>query len=657
MGHTLELVLILLSSAVFVVVLFRWLHLPPLLGYLLVGVAVGPFALAWIPDTDEGRHLAEFGVVFLMFSIGLEFSLPKLFQLRRAVFGLGFAQVLLTLGAVLAAASLAGAPWQAALAVGGAIAMSSTAMVLRMLTERIQLETPHGRDIVGVLLFQDLAVVPLLILIPAMAEGGGGELAQRLAFALAKATLVLVVLLFVGQRLMRGWFHIVARRRSHELFILNVLLITLGLAWITDRAGLSLALGAFLAGMLIAETEYRHQVEEDIRPFREVLLGLFFVTMGMRLDLATVAANFSLTLALTALLVVFKFILVAGLARLFGAGPGAAVRTGLALAQAGEFGLVLMVLAQSVALLDRDFSQLVVAAMLLSMLAAPFLIQASDKLALRWSSAEWMLQSLALHRVAAQSLATERHVVVCGYGRTGQRLAHMLEQEHIVVIALDTDPERVRGAAAAGEKVVFGDASRYETLVAAGVARASALVITFADTQLALRILHHVRALNPALPAIVRTLDDADMDRLIAAGASEVVPDTFESSLMLASHALVLLGVPLRRVVRRIREVREHRYSLMRGFFHGGTDEAEDPDEAREPRLHSVTLPTGASASGRSLGEIALDKLGVRVTALRRRELRMISPDPQTALQEGDVIVLLGTPEQLAAAEIRLLQG
>ena len=656
MGDTLELVLILLASAVFVVVLFRWLHLPPLLGYLLVGAAVGPYALAWIPDTDEGRHLAQFGVVFLMFSIGLEFSLPKLFQLRRAVFGLGFSQVLLTLVAVLTAASLVGAPWQAALAVGGAVAMSSTAMVLRILAERIQLETPHGRDIVGVLLFQDLAVVPLLIVIPAIAEGSG-ELAQRLGIALAKAAVVLVVLLFVGQKLMRGWFHIVARRRSHELFILNVLLITLGLAWLTDRAGLSLALGAFLAGMLIAETEYRHQVEEDIRPFREVLLGLFFVTIGMRLDLGTVAANLSLTLALTALLVIFKFILVAGLARLFGAGPGAAVRTGLALAQVGEFGLVLMVLAQSVALLDRDFSQLVVAAMLLSMLVAPFVIQASDKLALRWSSAEWMLQSLALHRVAAQSLSTERHVIVCGYGRTGQRLAHMLEQEQIDVIALDTDSERVRGAEAAGEKVVFGDASRYETLVAAGVARASALVVTFADTQLALRILHHVRALNPALPVIVRTLDDADMDQLIAAGASEVVPETFESSLMLASHALVLLGVPLRRVVRRIRDVREHRYSLMRGFFHGGTDEAEDPDEAREPRLHSVTLATGAGASGRSLGELALGELGVRVTALRRRELRMISPDPQTALQEGDVIVLLGTPEQLAAAEIRLLQG
>jgi len=409
--------------------------------------------------------------------------------------------------------------------------------------------------------------------------------------------------------------------------------------------------------MLIAETEYRHQVDEDIRPFREVLLGLFFVTIGMRLDLGTVGANLVLTLALTALLVTFKFGLVASLARAFGSPPGNALRTGLALAQGGEFSLVLVVQAQSLALLDRDLAQLVVAAMLLSMLVAPFLIQASDRLVLRWSSAEWMLRSLALHRIATQTLAAERHAIVCGYGRTGQRLAHLLEQEGIDVIALDTDPERVRGAAAAGERVEFGDASRHETLVAAGVTRASALVITFADTQRALRILHHVRALNPALPVIVRTVDDADMDRLIAAGASEVVPETFESSLMLASHALVLLGVPLRRVLRRVRDVREGRYSLMRGFFHGGTDEAEDFDEAREPRLFSVTLARGAAAAGRRLGDLALEEIGVGVTALRRQNARMISPGPETSLQEGDVIVLRGTPEQLSAAEIRLLQG
>jgi len=656
MPDTLEIVLILLASAVLTAVVFRLLRLPPMLGYLLVGVAVGPFAFAWIPDTAEVRHLAEFGVVFLMFSIGLEFSLTKLYQLRRSVFGLGVAQVALTLLAVLAAAALADISWQGALAVGGALAMSSTAIVLRLIAERRQLETPHGRDIVGVLLFQDLAVVPLLIVIPEIA-GEGGEIVRHLGLALMKAAAVLVVVLFVGQRLMRGWFHIVARRRSHELFILNVLLITLGLAWLTQRAGLSLALGAFLAGMLIAETEYRHQVEEDIKPFHDVLLGLFFVTIGMKLDLRAVAADFPLVLALTVLPVVFKFALVAGLARLFGASSGAALRTGLALAQAGEFGLVLIIQAQSVGLLQTGLTDLIVAAMLLSMLATPFIVQASDKLALRWSSSEWMRQSLELHRVAVQSLATERHVIICGYGRTGQRLAHLLEGEGIVFVALDLDPERVRGAAAAGENVVYGDASRREMLVAAGIARASAAVITFADTTLALRILHHVRTLNPGLPVIVRTLDDADMDRLIAAGAAEVVPETFESSLMLASHALVLLGVPLRRVIRRIREVREHRYSLMRGFFHGGTDEAEDPDEAREPRLQSITIAAGAHACGRSIGETALEELGVRVTALRRRELRMISPGAQTALQEDDVLVLLGTPEQLAAAEMRLVQG
>jgi monovalent cation:H+ antiporter-2, CPA2 family len=654
MVDTLELVLILLASAVFVVIVFRSLQLPPLLGYLLVGVAVGPFALGWIPDTDAGRHLAEFGVVFLMFSIGLEFSRAKLFQLRRAVFGLGLAQVLITLSAVLAAALLAGVSWRAALAVGGALAMSSTAIVVRTLAERVELDTPHGRDIVGVLLFQDLAVVPLLIVIPAIAEGGG-DLPRLLVAALLKAAAVLAVVLFFGPRLMRGWFHLVARRRSHELFILNVLLITLGLAWLTERAGLSLALGAFLAGMLIAETEYRHQVEEDIKPFREVLLGLFFVVIGMKLDLRVVAGQWPLALALTVLPVMFKFALVAGLARLFGASPGSALKTGLALAQAGEFGLILVVQAQAFALLERDFSQVAVASMLLSMLAAPFVIRASDGLALRWSRTEWMLRSLDLHRVAAQSLATERHVIICGYGRTGQRLAHLLEQEGVTAVALDLDPERVREAGAAGEKVVYGDASRRETLVAAGLARASALVISFADTPLALRILHHARELNPALPVIVRTLDDADLDRLVAAGAAEVVPETFESSLMLASHALVLLGVPLRRVIRRIRDVREDRYSLLRGFFHGGTDAPEDPDEAREPRLHSVTVIPGARASGRSLGSLSLETTGAKVTAIRRRDARMISPAAEVLLQDGDVVVLLGSPEQLAAAEISLL--
>ncbi len=658
MTSTLELVLILLASAVLVAVPFRMLHLPPLLGYLLVGIAIGPHALGWIPESKEGRYLAEFGVVFLMFSIGLEFSLAKLFQMRRTVFGLGLCQVALTVAAGLAACVLAGVGWKAGLVLGGALAMSSTAIVVRMFAERLQLETPHGRQVLGVLLFQDLAVVPFLILIPALMQGQAeSELAAKLVLALGKAAIVLIVLLFVGQKLMRGWFHVVARRRSHELFILNVLLITLGLAWLTELAGLSLALGAFLAGMLIAETEYRHQVEEDIKPFREVLLGLFFVTVGMQLDLRIARDNLALVAFLFVVPVLFKLALVAGLSRLFGGTPGTALRAGLALGQAGEFGLVIIALAASVRVLEPELVQIVSAAMLLSMFATPFLIQYSDRLVLRLARSEWMLRSLELHQIAVKSLATERHVIICGYGRTGQSLAHLFEREGVRYVALDLDPQHIREGANAGEPVVYGDSARRETLLAAGIARASAIVVSFADTPAALRILHYAHELNPGVPVVVRTRDDADLDQLIAAGAAEVVPETFETSLMLASHALMLLGVPLKRVVRRVQDVRSHRYSLLRGFFHGDSDQPDAGGEARELRLHSVRLEAGSYAAGKALRELTLEATGATVTVLRRIDTRMNSPPPETTFAEGDVLVLLGTGDQLEAAEIRLLRG
>ena len=658
MNTPLELVLMLLASAVLVVVLARILHLPAMLGYLLVGVAIGPHSLHWIPEAKESGYiyLAEFGVVFLMFSIGLEFSLPKLLNMRRVVFGLGMGQVLLTVFAPTVGAWLLGYPWQLGFALGGALAMSSTAIVSKLLAERMELESVHGREIIGVLLFQDLAVVPLLILIPALAQPAE-QLAPELALALVKAAVVLFLILVAGQKLMRGWFHIVARRRSHELFVLNVLLITLGLAWATELAGLSLALGAFLAGMLISETEYRHQVEEDIKPFRDLLLGLFFVTMGMQLDVSVVVDRFWLVMLLFAAPVLFKFALIAVLSRLFGAAPGSALRTALSLAQAGEFGFVLLAQAGGVGLVDEALLQPVLAAMLLSMLIAPFLINYSDKLVLRFVASEWMLRSLELHQIAVTGMATAKHVVLCGYGRTGQNLVRFLEQEGISYIALDLDPERVREAAAAGETVVYGDGARREALIAAGLARASALVISFPDVPAALKILHHAHAINPALPVIVRTLDDVDMERLQAAGAAEVVPDTFESSLMLASHALVLMGVPLTRVVRRVRAVRESRYSMLRGFFRGEGDSAADTAEHRQPRLHSITLAQGAYAVGKTLGELDLAAIGAAVTRVRRRGIRAGEPAPETRFEAGDVVVVLGEPDALEAAEIRLLQG
>jgi len=656
MGSTLAFVVLLLASAVLVVAAFRRIGLPPLIGYILIGVAVGPFSLGLAAEVERTRHLAEFGIVFLMFSIGLEFSLPKLFQARRLVFGMGALQVALVSGILGTMAYAAGLSWQAAIAVGGAFAMSSTAIASRMLVDRVELETPHGREIISVLLFQDLAVVPLLILIPALGAQAG-HLAAVLALAALKAAFALAIILFLGQRLVRSWFHLIARRRSHELFILNVLLMTLGLAWLTELAGLSLALGAFLAGMLIAETEYRHQVEEDIKPFREVLLGLFFVSMGMSLDPRAVWEHLGIVLAIFALSMGVKAGAVFLLSRALGSGPGTAARAALALAGAGEFGLVLAALASANGLLDGGVAQAVVAAMLLSMLVTPLLIQHSDRLVLRFVASEWMTRALQLHQVAVQSLATERHVVLCGYGRTGQNLARFLEQEGIGYVALDLDPERVREAAAAGESVVFGDSARREMLVAVGVRRASVLVITFLDTPSSLRVLHYAQELNPSLPVIVRTRDDADLERLTQAGATEVVPETFESSLMLASHALVMLGVPIRRVIERIRDVREERYALLRGFFHGATDAPENWDESVQPRLHSVNLEASSHAVGRTLGELLIAQLCVDVTLVRRRNIRAASPGPETRLEAFDVVVLRGAPEALAAAEILLLQG
>jgi len=655
MQTTLQPVLILLATAVLVVVVCRTLRLPPLLGYLIVGAAIGPHALGWISNTEEVRDLAEIGVVFLMFSIGLEFSLPKLITMRRIVFGLGVAQVLATLVVVLAVAVVLGIKWQAGIVLGGALAMSSTAILAKLLAERFELNSPHGRQIIGILLFQDLAVVPLLIVIPALAAAPE-DLALDLGAALLKAAVVLAVLLFAGQRVMRGWFHLVARQKSSELFVLNVLLVTLGVAFITGIAGLSLALGAFVAGVLISETEFRLQVEADIKPFRDVLLGLFFVTIGMLLDVRVVLESGWVSVMLVAL-VVIKTLLISGLARLFGADPGVALRTGLALGACGEFGFVILANANSAGLLGAQVLQPVLAAMVLSMLIAPFVIDRSEHIVRRWAPADWMSRATQITNIAARSMAADEHVVICGYGRSGQHLARFLEQEKIPFIALDIDPLRIREAAVAGESVVFGDAARREVLVAAGLLRAKALAVTYSDTASALKILGHVQQLRPGLPVVVRTLDDSDIDRLKSAGAAEVVAEIMEGSLMLASSTLMLLGTPLNRVLRRIRQTRTQRYSLFRGFYRGMTDETDAEDQASQPRLHSVMIVSGAAAIDKALSEIDLASLEVEVTAVRRRNVRTVTPVAGTRIEEGDVLVLLGTEEDLAAAEMKLLQG
>jgi CPA2 family monovalent cation:H+ antiporter-2 len=573
---SLELTLLYLLAAVLGVVGCRFLKLPPMLGYLVVGVVIGPNALAFAQNSEGIRHLAEFGVVFLMFVIGLEFNLHKLKAMRHFVFGLGFFQVVLTIFIVttvsvflsVMAPTLWGMSWQTALTLAGAMAMSSTAIVIKLMSDRLELDSEHGKRVLGVLLFQDLAVVPLLVLIPAL-NAPPEQLMTALFFAAAKALVLITLLLTGGQRFMRWWLLLVARRQTEELFALNVLLITLGLAWLTELAGLSLALGAFVAGMLISETEFKHRVEADIKPFHDILLGLFFITIGMMLDWRIIWDRWGFVLFLVTVPVAFKFVLIAALTRMGGATEGISLRTGLYLAQAGEFGFVLLTLGNQNNLIPPDWLNPVLASMVLSMMVTPFIIMRANQWVMKWSATDWLQQSLEMTQLAQKSINTEKHIIICGYGRCGQNLAKLLRTQDIPYLALDLDPDRVNRALAHGDQVAYGDAARLQSLMAVGLERASAVVITYLDNASAFKVLALAKEHAPHVPVVVRTQDDHDLAKFQAAGASEVVPETIEGSLMLATHALALVGVPMKRVIRMVQAQRLQRYELLRDFDPG----------------------------------------------------------------------------------------
>lgn len=658
---SLALTLLYLLAAVLGVVACRLLRLPPMMGYLAAGILIGPHALALALNSEGVRHLGEFGVVFLMFTIGLEFSLPKLRAMRQLVFGLGLMQVLGSVlafmaGLLLLSNGLGGVwemGWQTALALAGTLTMSSTAIVVKLLAERAEADTEHGRRVMGILLFQDLAVVPMLVLIPALGSSPE-QLLTALALALVKAVVLVTVLLMGGQRVMRWWLTLVARRKSEELFMLNLLLVTLGLAWLTELAGLSLALGAFIAGVLVSETPYHHQVGADIRPFHDVLLGLFFITVGMMLDWHILVEHWALVGLLLLLPLALKAAIIFGLAHARGASAGVALRTGLYAAQAGEFGFVLLALMQTHQLIEPRLMNPVLAAMVLSMLATPFLIQYSPQIVGRLVASDWMQQSLQVTQIARRAINTAGHIVICGYGRCGQNLARLLELEGIAYLALDLDPDRVRQAAAAGNSVVFGDATRMQALRAAGLSRAAAVVVTTHEVPVALKVLGHLRSEAPQVPVIVRTQDDTHLEQLRAAGAAEVVPEAIEGSLVLAGHALALVGVPLRRVVRLLQEQRNARYGLLRNYFHGLD---ETPTERDQERLASITLPEGAAALGQSPAALSLAPMGVQLVAVRHANGRTSGPEDDQPLSGGDTLVLSGHPTALQLAEESLLRG
>lgn len=572
---TLLSLVILLTASVVTVGFARRARLPAMLAYLAVGVAMRLYNVDFPGNRQDTENIAEFGIVFLMFSIGLEFSLTRLKAMRSLVFGFGSAQVAITaLGTGLATWLGYHQDWRAGIAVGLAVAMSSTAIVAKMLSERFELHSRSGRQTMGVLLFQDLAVVPSLVLLPALAQPEG-DLARSLAVAAGVAVATLAILIWVGQRVTRRLFDTVAHIRSTELFVLTALWVVVALAYVTATSGLSMALGAFVGGMLISETVYRHQVEADIRPFRDIFLGVFFITVGMMLDLGFVLVHFwSLLLALV-LLVGGKGAVVLALSLAARSSLEVALRSAAQLAQAGEFGLVLIGLAMEQKLIAEDVFQVTLTAMLLSMFIAPFLIAHASRLSGRLARGDWAHKAKVVHDIAAGSIALDQHVILCGYGRSGQRVGEFLAAEGIPYIALDLDPRHVENVDAQGGAVVFGNADRPEVLKAAGISRARAVVVAYPDVHSAERAIRQVRRIRPEIPVVVRAPDDSVVRGLKQAGATEVIPEVLEGSLMLAAETLTQLGIPVERAVARVRDARSRRYASLRDFYSAAIPPAE----------------------------------------------------------------------------------
>ena len=652
-------ILILLAASVFVVAGARKLALPAILGYLAVGMLLGPHALALLVDNDTTRLLADIGVAFLVFTLGLEFSLPRLLAMRGEVLGVGGAQVLITTAIVaVALVSLLGVAPTAAVVVGGAVAMSSTAIIIAQLTEQSENTRTHGRVAVAICLFQDLSFPLFLGLLSPLAAAGPGTPTPHIAAAIAIAAAALLLVLAAGRWLLRPLFILIARVRSSELFSLAVLLAVLSSAWATQAAGLSLALGAVLAGMGLAETEFRHQIEATIRSYREVLLGLFFITLGMLLDVPLLLHNLLLVSAIVLGVAILKTAVVAIAAKPVTGSWFKSVRTGVIVSQGGEFGFALLTLLLRRRLADPAIVQPLLAATALSMIVSPFLIRHNRRITRALVRQSGPPQTEAMREARVTLAVAERdHVVICGFGRVGQNIARVLEQTGFEYIALDLDTYRVREGRQAGDPVMYGDAGQLEVLQNVGLARARCVVITFANPAVSLRILRAVRGLRDDVPVLVRTQDDLRLEELQAAGATEVVPETFEASLMLLSHLLLLLKLPMPRVIRTVNDIRSHRYVMLRQYFRKAGAEFLDDNHAFREELHSVVLPPHAWAVGKSIAELADRGSQASVSAVRRDGIVGRDPSADTVFKEGDVVVVCGPPEALEHAETLLLMG
>lgn len=655
-------ILLVLGAAVAIICLLRLVKLPPILGYLIAGCLCGPAGLGLFHSVEGLSFVAEIGVVFLLFTIGLELSLPKIVAMRRNLMMLGGLQVALCTLFILGLAMLVGVDSKAAFTIAGAITLSSTAVVTKQLLEQGELYQEHGKASLSILLFQDLAAIPFLIIVPSLANESA-NISATLSLAIIKGSIVVIVLMALGHRILRPLFHQVALARSTELFMLAILLVVLSAAWLTETFGLSMALGGFLAGALLAETEYRHQIESDIEPFRDIFLGFFFVTVGMKLHPAILVSQGHWVLLVVLGILLIKATIITLLARFSGLSLKFSIKTGLALAQGGEFGFALLALASTYNIIETEINQIVITAIIISLALSPILIRKSKPIAgflTRIISKESALVE-DIRAIEKVSDDVNQHAIICGFGRVGQHLARFLEAEGINYIGLDLDPKRIKEATAADEPVFYGDSTQLHLLEAAGLSKARILLVAFNDHALALKTIKTIRRAKYDLPILVRAQDDKYLEELQLAGATEVVPETLEASLMLASHMLLLLGQDPQRVNLLINDVISSRYSILKAYFKGEDEinRIESFDENTES-LHTVTITESAFAVGKSIAEILSscpEDLVMKITAFKRDGVKTLSPSTDVVLKPEDIIILQGTNEQLYLAEEKLLQG
>ena len=647
----LQQLVIVLSATISIVFLFQKLKLPTVVGFLLAGVIIGPHGWMLIRDAHQVETLAGIGVVLLLFTIGLEFSLGQLLALHRSLIWAGILQILFTTLAVVVFSWLGGYGSDLGIFYGFLVSLSSTAIVLKIYHDRREIDALQGRLATGILLFQDLCLVPMMLLVPLLSRSSSVSL-SLVGWALVKAIVVLLLILWGARTVLPWLLRQVALLRNRELFVLFVVLIGLGTAWLTSEFGLSLAVGAFIAGLVISESEFSHQVVADILPLRDCFSGIFFISIGMLLDLDfltrdpfTPLLNLVLIVGIKALVV---FVIFWWLYRSLRLG----VLLGLSLAQIGEFSFILAAAGRSHGVLTASGEQTFLAASILSMIATPFLIPWAHRLAF---GLEAMVASpsdrrpLETEGMKADSMTG--HVIVVGYGLNGQNLTRVLKEVGIPYTVLEMDPTLVSRAGAGGETIFFGDGTRPEVLRKVGIGQARVLVIAISDPVASARIVSQARSLKPDLYILVRTRYVAEIEHLYRLGANQVIPEEFETSVEIFARVLQEYHIPRNVIALQVDLIRKERYGMLRGLHLQGKSLDQLSQFLAGTTTDTFLILQDSPAAGRSLGELQLrPRSGVTVIAIVRSETSTHNPGPEFVLQTGDILVLMGSHKGLDQA-------